>query len=558
MKGHDSLTLLLIEDSAGDARYIQELLHDATELEVRANDAGRPDDPDKTVTADDWGPTLQHETRLQDGLDRLDDDPPDAVLLDLNLPDSRGLETVDGVREYDETVPIVVLTGVQDRDVGMEALKRGAEEYLVKGEINASLLVRSVHHAIERRAQERELEQQRDRLATLNSLNELVHEISHLAIGSTTREEVESLACEHLAAADLYDSAWFAEAGGTDDVVTARAQAGIDRAPAETLADEAAPTRDDDPVHPIFEAIRSRSVSVAQDVQGGNPWEERVREAGVRAVAAIPVVHEETAYGVVVLRASASDAFDSKERQVIGRLGEVLGHAINAINRKQALLGEEVVELQVQIPSVLDQIDVALPPGESITIDRTIPLGDGEFLQYGTVPADGVEVLHELVDRFDHHEAVEIDDPKAETSRFELRLSEPPVIWTVAEMGGRIARFTIEDGHFDITIHLPPGSDTRRVLDVFKAEYPDTTVVANRKTTRDSDPAQSLSSVVSDELTEKQRAALEAAFFSGFFESPRENSGVDIAESLDISPSTFHHHIRAGERKLLRTLVERS
>jgi predicted DNA binding protein len=61
---------------------------------------------------------------------------------------------------------------------------------------------------------------------------------------------------------------------------------------------------------------------------------------------------------------------------------------------------------------------------------------------------------------------------------------------------------------------------------------------------------------VADELTDRQRAALEAAYYAGFFEWPREHSGESVADSLGVSPPTFHQHIRAAENKVMQAFLE--
>lgn len=182
----DRLRILLIEDNPGDARYIREMLDDASELGERAlaRTGVRSDDP-----ADDGGGsgsgggdslTLIHETRLSAGLDRLREDDVAVVLLDLNLPDSENLETLTALRRVTEAVPIIVLTGVRDREMGIEAFHEGADEYLVKAQINSDLLVRSIYHAIVHKRDERELKRQRDRLrAKSERLDEFAGVVAH-------------------------------------------------------------------------------------------------------------------------------------------------------------------------------------------------------------------------------------------------------------------------------------------------------------------------------------------------------------------------------------------
>ena len=177
----NTLRLLLIEDNLGDARFIREMLGEATELGERT--LGRTRDGDVDWTPEDDGDpslTMVHEPRLSSGLERLGEDGIDVVLLDLNLPDSDGLETLSAVRGVSNAVPIIVLTGVRDRETGMEAFNRGADEYLVKDQISSDLLIRSIYHAIVHKRDERELRRQRDRLqAKTERLDEFAGIVAH-------------------------------------------------------------------------------------------------------------------------------------------------------------------------------------------------------------------------------------------------------------------------------------------------------------------------------------------------------------------------------------------
>lgn len=122
------IKLLLIEDNPGDAGLIRELLAD-----VRNN-------PFDLVLAD----------RLSTGLECLTDGGVTLVLLDLSLPDSRGLGTFTKMYTRVPQVPIIVLTGLDDEQLAVQAMQAGAQDYLVKGQMDGNLLVRAVRYAIER------------------------------------------------------------------------------------------------------------------------------------------------------------------------------------------------------------------------------------------------------------------------------------------------------------------------------------------------------------------------------------------------------------------------
>jgi PAS domain S-box-containing protein len=90
-------------------------------------------------------------------VDRLNKDEYDVILLDLGLPDSRGIETVSKIRKVSTNIPIVVLTGHSDELVGIEAIKNGATDYLVKGVALENLLIRTIFYAIERKKAEEKI-----------------------------------------------------------------------------------------------------------------------------------------------------------------------------------------------------------------------------------------------------------------------------------------------------------------------------------------------------------------------------------------------------------------
>jgi serine phosphatase RsbU (regulator of sigma subunit) len=118
--------VLLVEDDPGDALLVEELLSE-TDLTVQL---------DRAMSVAEALPRLQ-------GVD--------CVLLDLALPDSFGLEGLRALLAADPQVAVVVLTGLADRSRGAQAVASGAQDYLIKAEVDASLLGRSVRYAIERR-----------------------------------------------------------------------------------------------------------------------------------------------------------------------------------------------------------------------------------------------------------------------------------------------------------------------------------------------------------------------------------------------------------------------
>ena len=122
-------SVLLVEDNPGDARLIREILKES-----------------ETVSF-----VVEHADRLETGLQRLLEHDIDVVLLDLSLPDSQGLDTLARMHKAASRAAVIVLTGLDDEKVALEAVRQGAQDYLVKGQMDNSLLVRAIRYATERK-----------------------------------------------------------------------------------------------------------------------------------------------------------------------------------------------------------------------------------------------------------------------------------------------------------------------------------------------------------------------------------------------------------------------
>lgn len=136
--------------------------------------------------------------------------------------------------------------------------------------------------------------------------------------------------------------------------------------------------------------------------------------------------------------------------------------------------------------------------------------------------------------------------------RCELAVSLPTPETVVAEHGGRIAETVVDDGRMEITVKQNEDS-IQALVDGLDREYPTTVwAVRSAETIRSGTTGTDLF----DSLTEKQRQALELAYFNGYFERPRENDTTEVAAKLGVSRQTFTQHIRAGERKLFAGLLD--
>jgi PAS domain S-box-containing protein len=428
---------------------------------------------------------------------------------------------------------------------------------LVPGEGDGYERVGVVRDVTERERQRERLADQRENLQALNDLNSLVRNIMESVLQQSTRREVEELLCERLAAADSYVFAWVGEVDPTTETVVPRVEAGTDGYAAQ--ADISTAADDSRGEGPAGRAARTGEIQVEQhclESDDFGPWADAAREYGFRSSASVPLSVDGTLYGLLNVYSARAGAFEDEERDALSELGAVVGQALASIDRRRALTSDEVVELEFTVTDVFAGLDVPTPESYRAIFDRIVPTGDSAYVAYVTADEGFLEVAETLIERFDTWRSVSVLDEDESGYRLELEFTDPVVPSLIADQGGYVRRVELDSGAYNATVTLPHSADVRQVLDRVREVYEDSTVVTNRRTTRVEDASKRITRAFEERLTDRQRMALEMAYFAGFFEWPRRSSGTDVAESMELHPSTFHQHLRHAEAALLSALFD--
>lgn len=171
MNEPSNIRILLIEDSETDVLLLQEAFADL----------------------DGFNYQLRHVQRLADGLAHLKESRVDVVLLDLGLPDSQGVDTFTKLHLQAPNVPVLVLTALNDESVGVRTMKLGAQDYLVKNQMQPALLARSVRYAIERQRSTAELVHSQQQLRNLAARLQDVREEERTRLARAVHDELGQL-----------------------------------------------------------------------------------------------------------------------------------------------------------------------------------------------------------------------------------------------------------------------------------------------------------------------------------------------------------------------------
>jgi PAS domain S-box-containing protein len=425
---------------------------------------------------------------------------------------------------------------------------------------SAEILRSNVTAALERtkqeqtlREQEYDLQKRREQLERLNRINTVVRNIAVAVVQESEKEEIEQTALEQFIAVDPFEFAWIG--GETLDGVSIQTWAGASDSPPiwdEELSVESA--------HPAIDAYRTGEIQAFQNLMETDDselelWKTRALHEGYSSCCAVPLIYSETVRGVLMLYANQPNVFDEELQAVLRELGEIIGYALTAIERQYALESERVVELTFSINGetpvfarLAEDLDCAIElkktPDET---DSTIT-----YLFEGAHRDD----LSEVVASTPEVTQVRTTELDERTTLVELSTVGEWFGSVFTSKGGRVVAANAEpDAGGQIVARIPLGIDVRTVVESFQSRYPETELLAKEELEGRTRTVQGLRERLEDELTDKQLTVLQTAYSAGYFTQPRQSTGQEIADVLDITQPTFNQHLRSAERKLLDLLL---
>lgn len=139
---------------------------------------------------------------------------------------------------------------------------------------------------------------------------------------------------------------------------------------------------------------------------------------------------------------------------------------------------------------------------------------------------------------------------------FEAAVDGSTIAAALASNRSVIRSLTARNDGTTAVVDIPATLPVREFLDTVRTSYPQTDLVGRTTRERRITTRQDLQDAVAEGLTARQREVVETAYRAGFFESPRVQTGQELANGLNISQSTFTHHLREGERKVFEMVFE--
>jgi len=363
-----------------------------------------------------------------------------------------------------------------------------------------------------------------------NDLNTELRRANTVFANASSRKEIERAACRRLTNADQIRYAWCGRLDGDEIVPTAVSNVDLD---------------DLDPVVvDRADIFQSESISRVHQSAGFES------DPAAGTVVRIPVEYDETPYGALTVGIERGTELRPFETQALQGLGRHVGNTINALRSREALVSDRVVELTFELPGDGILVNKLTAGGGRLTL-RSLQYAEDILLAFYDTTGVDHSALEEFADDYDWITAAKsLSENGDGTGRIQLVIEDMPLYEEIVSRGAQVTDERSEDGTSELRIHLPQSADVRSVVEGIKQHYPGAELRSRRDVSQSATDREGNVFGVMQTLTPRQLLVAETAYHGGYFDSPRKQSGEELASTLDISAPAFHNHLRAVERKL--------
>jgi predicted DNA binding protein len=398
-----------------------------------------------------------------------------------------------------------------------------------------------------------QLQRRLDRLETIDSL---VATVLRKVIDASARDEVWQTVCTRLGTADLYEVTWIGERGFTDGRLQVTASAGDAPDLLETIDSQL----QSDGQTPEQSAVENKSTNVVQTIADDESIPRALRVAafgrGLHSCIAVPIVYDETVYGVMGVYSARKEGFSEQEQASLETLGAIAGFAVNAIRQEDLLFADRITELTLSVRDdsipfveVAEEVDTTLSlAGSIVRDDETVVC----YLRIETAPEEVADTLSANPAVSAVRSIRERDGPPL----LEVGVTGTTPVTTLVNWGATVKSATYTSTNAELVAHVPTDSDIREAVELVTDRFADTDVVSKIDKAREPETVQRFQDDFAESLTAKQRRVLRTAYLADYFNSPRGSTSEEVAEALDISGPTVLYHLRRAQRKLLEAFFE--
>ncbi|MDB2260028.1 bacterio-opsin activator domain-containing protein [Halorubrum ezzemoulense] len=342
-----------------------------------------------------------------------------------------------------------------------------------------------------------------------------------------------------LTEADRWTEAWFARRAVGGERVEIAATAGVDRA---TLAE--------------------------RDVSARGPWQDAIadeapvstdgrQETGGRPAVAVPAAYEGAVHGALCVVAAAADPVDDAETRSLAVLGRCLGRLITADRWRELLHSDAVTEVEFRatddgafLARASERLDCRIELASTVDVDDEVSRA------YLSVDGAGPQEFATVVEEVRGVSDFRVIETREDGCSASVRLAGGSLVRALIDHGATVRDASAADGRVRVVADFPEGTNVRPVADGLRDRFAGVRLASKESVARSPRTESALRDGIADRFTDRQWAALSAAYHGGYFDWPRGSTAEEVADAMDVSSPTFHNHLRKAQRALLDGVFE--
>ena len=401
------------------------------------------------------------------------------------------------------------------------------------------------------------LDEYMERADELEEMIETIRGTSQELLSATTRTEIEQAACRRLVASPFVEFAWIGEYVESGDEMVP--EYSTDNEYLERLEDNGGTAM-------AKETARRREPNLVGDLRGKpplEPWREQALRYGFRSVMRVPVLHKSSMYGVLTVYSAETVDEDDHLWSAVKDIGNIVGHAINTYETKTALVSDRVTEVRFRVSDpVFPAVRFASAVNGSVAFENATTQEEGPHRVYVSVRCEDTEdseerraVIEEVAETTPLISSYSHVTTRDDAEVYSL-VGDISFFHQILDRSGTLMEMTADEDRAEILVELPRYASVKSFVSMVEGEYDDVEVLSTRTKEKEFKTESGFKGELREKLTERQLETLQTAYYSGYFESPRECTGQEIAEQLGVTQPTVTENIKAGQSKLLRLLLD--
>jgi DNA-binding response OmpR family regulator len=413
-----------------------------------------------------------------------------------------------------------------------------------------------VNQIQEIREREERSKKQKKKYGRLNELNKQIRTVNQTVMDADSHSDINQSVCDSLVEIEQFDFAWIAEPDYAENQLDPQAKSH----PVNSYIDEIAFDIDSENSPPAVSVVEQREPVVDKNIARGvqnSEWKNQALLNGYRSILSVPLLYDSVLHGVLTVYSKKVGGVEDMTLDTLSELGELIGFAHQTLSQRDALVSDDNVDVSLTIDDEEESfIQLASEVGSKIEIQHITHRSDETYLVYvafqGRISVEDTAAVLEEFPLVDDSRLISESD----TIIFELVAHRDSSLFDLTDLGAELVRAEATSNNLSLVVAIPRDEGVQSFIDRVRNRYPSVSLHSQQRPKAEEESDLGGKGSPFELLTDRQREILDIAYYSGYFNYPRDSSATEVAESIGISQPGFSKQCQTAVGHLLSIIYE--